>query len=96
MSIRPDDPIKIYECAHGILVTERCYICRPVAFAAEDLEAMLKNTSSPPECETVELMDEERDGPDDFVVFKDKSGFPVMWMPLRVYEWFRDHPEYSK
>ena len=49
-----------------------------------------------PECETVELMDEALDGPDDFVVFKNKQGFPVMWMPRRVYEWFRDHPEYAQ
>lgn len=41
-------------------------------------------------------MDEERDGPDDFVVFKNKAGAPVMWMPRRVYEWFRDRPEYGK
>lgn len=62
----------------------------------QDLKTMLDASSAVPECETAELMDEERDGPDDFVVFKNKAGAAVMWMPRRVYEWFRDHPEYGK
>lgn len=62
----------------------------------EDIKARLDAASTLRECETVELMDEERDGPDDFVVFKNKAGAAVMWMPRRVYEWFLDHPEYGK
>lgn len=64
--------------------------------AGADLAALLAATSCAPECETVELLDEERDGPDDLVVFRNKQGAIVMGMSLKVYQWFLDHPEYAK
>ncbi len=83
--------IKIYECPHGVRVIERCEQC--AANPATELAAYLVKHAAPDlGCETVELMNEERYGPDDYVVFRDKNGAAVMWMPLRVFEWFRDNP----
>jgi hypothetical protein len=70
---------QVFTCPHGARVIERCEDCDQNP-ATQFAECLKQQVSSAPECETVEL---DENG---VVVFRDKSGHPVMWMPRSTYE----------